>query len=223
MSDVTVLRADVFRPDAEGEFLVVRAKGGYGKDVHFRDAFGAQWAGLKEIYPCTDSDWTSGRYLPLRNGRSGTLGAGRFRRRNRSIPRHRKVSRLFRSIFAGGNPGLCRGHRLGRYSELSNGKVGLSGVSYFATKQWQVAALQPRHLAAIIPWEGCCDFYREWSRHGGIRAQFPVEWWHGRFSPTSMAMARWLSEIQKAAKIQTARRSVRRCLKAIVRHFPTKS
>jgi predicted acyl esterase len=61
--------------------------------------------------------------------------------------------------------------------------VGLSGVSYFATKQWQVAALQPRHLAAIIPWEGCCDFYREWSRHGGIRAQFPVEWWPRQILP----------------------------------------
>jgi hypothetical protein len=145
MSDVTVLRADVFRPDAEGEFLVVMAKGGYGKDVHFRDAFGAQWAGLKEIYPCTDSDWTSGRYLPLRNGRSGTLGAGRFRRRNRSIPRHRKVSRLFRSIFAGGNPGLCRGHRLGRDSELVERKSGAFGGFLFCDQ----AVVGSRVAAAV--------------------------------------------------------------------------
>ena len=43
--------------------------------------------------------------------------------------------------------------------------------------------MQPRHLAAIIPWEGCSDFYREWSRHGGIRAQFPVEWWPRQILP----------------------------------------
>ena len=31
----------------------------------------------------------------------------------------------------------------------SNGKVGLRGISYYAMNQWQVAALQPPHLAAI--------------------------------------------------------------------------
>jgi hypothetical protein len=50
----------------------------------------------------------------------------------------------------------------------SNGKVGLLGVSYLAIKQWQVAALQPPHLAAMIPWEGMFDHYRDFYRHGGI-------------------------------------------------------
>jgi uncharacterized protein len=50
----------------------------------------------------------------------------------------------------------------------STGKVGLLGVSYLAIKQWQVAALQPPHLAAIIPWEGMFDHYRDFYRHGGI-------------------------------------------------------
>ncbi len=50
----------------------------------------------------------------------------------------------------------------------SNGKVGLSGISYYAVNQWQVAALQPKHLAAICPWEGFNDFYRELSYQGGI-------------------------------------------------------
>jgi predicted acyl esterase len=50
----------------------------------------------------------------------------------------------------------------------SNGKVGLLGVSYLAIKQWQVAALQPPHLAAMIPWEGMLDHYRDFYRHGGI-------------------------------------------------------
>jgi len=43
----------------------------------------------------------------------------------------------------------------------SNGKVGLSGVSYLAISQWFVASHQPPHLAAINPWEGFSDMYRE--------------------------------------------------------------
>ncbi len=50
----------------------------------------------------------------------------------------------------------------------SNGKVGMSGVSYLAIMQWQVAALDPPHLAAINPYEGYSDSYRERARHGGI-------------------------------------------------------
>ncbi len=50
----------------------------------------------------------------------------------------------------------------------SNGKVGMQGVSYLAWTQWRVAALHPPHLAAINPWEGVSDFYRELSYHGGI-------------------------------------------------------
>jgi predicted acyl esterase len=50
----------------------------------------------------------------------------------------------------------------------SNGRVGLSGVSYLTCSQWQVAALNPPHLAAINPWEGWTDIYNEIVRHGGI-------------------------------------------------------
>jgi len=50
----------------------------------------------------------------------------------------------------------------------SNGKVGLSGVSYLTSAQWRVAELSPPHLAAINPWEGWTDTYREVARHGGI-------------------------------------------------------
>jgi putative CocE/NonD family hydrolase len=50
----------------------------------------------------------------------------------------------------------------------SNGKVGMHGVSYLAWSQWKVAAANPPHLAAINPWEGVSDFYRELATHGGI-------------------------------------------------------
>ena len=50
----------------------------------------------------------------------------------------------------------------------SNGKVGMAGVSYLTAIQWQVAPLRPPHLAAINPWEGFTDWYREFAYHGGI-------------------------------------------------------
>lgn len=53
--------------------------------------------------------------------------------------------------------------------EWSNGKVGMSGVSYLACIQWQVAAQHPPRLAAINPWEGFSDWYREFGYHGGMR------------------------------------------------------
>jgi len=49
-----------------------------------------------------------------------------------------------------------------------SGKVGLSGVSYLTVSQWRVAELHPPHLAAINPWEGWTDTYREVFKHGGI-------------------------------------------------------
>lgn len=48
----------------------------------------------------------------------------------------------------------------------SNGKVGMSGNSYLAISQWFIAAEQPKHLAAIAPWEGSSDFFREASPGG---------------------------------------------------------
>ena len=70
----------------------------------------------------------------------------------------------------------------------SNGKVGLTGVSYLASSQWAVAATNPPHLAAINPWEGWSDSYREVVRHGGIPETFfwgyiPNRW---GFSVTSI-------------------------------------
>ncbi len=63
----------------------------------------------------------------------------------------------------------------------SNGKVGLSGVSYLAVAQWRVAELHPPHLAAINPWEGWTDPYRELVRHGGI----PDTWFWAKRLPNS--------------------------------------
>ncbi|KAJ5761284.1 Peptidase S15/CocE/NonD C-terminal [Penicillium odoratum] len=52
--------------------------------------------------------------------------------------------------------------------EWASGKVGMYGASAFAMLQWQVAAENPPSLAAILPFDGMTDLYREMARKGGI-------------------------------------------------------
>lgn len=55
-----------------------------------------------------------------------------------------------------------------------NGKVGMSGNSWLTVSQWFIASEQPEHLAAIAPWEGFSDHYRESGTRGGIpQPEFP--------------------------------------------------
>jgi len=72
----------------------------------------------------------------------------------------------------GGDQESCDIHDLIEYlgtREWCNGKVGMSGVSYLAAAQYQAAIQHPPHLAAINPWEGFSDWYREFGYHGGMR------------------------------------------------------
>ncbi len=178
MSDGMILRANVFRPEKAGHYPVVMAMGAYGKDVHFEDAFNPQWKIIKQLYPGIDGDGSTGRYL-----RWEVVDPERW------VPDSYVVITVD-SRGSGKSPGY-----LDPFSPLetrdfyeaiewagvqpwSNGRVGLIGVSYLAMKQWQVAALQPPHLAAIIPWEGASDFYRDGGYHGGIFCNgFTFAWW----------------------------------------------
>jgi predicted acyl esterase len=35
-----------------------------------------------------------------------------------------------------------------------SGRVGLLGISYYGGSQWRVAALRPKGLTCMLPWEG---------------------------------------------------------------------
>ncbi len=61
--------------------------------------------------------------------------------------------------------------------EWSNGNVGLNGVSYLAIAQWVAASSAPKHLKAIIPWEGQSDNFREVLFHGGIPETAFTNFW----------------------------------------------
>ncbi|MCB1436271.1 MAG: CocE/NonD family hydrolase [Rhodobiaceae bacterium] len=99
--------------------------------------------------------------------------------------------------------------------DWSNGKVGLSGVSYLTCSQWRVAELNPPHLAAINPWEGWSDTYREVARHGGIPETsfwpyLPTRWGHSTTQVEDLALetaerpffdAYWASKAAQLEKI----------------------
>jgi hypothetical protein len=59
-----------------------------------------------------------------------------------------------------------------------SGKIGLAGTSNYAHNQWQVAAMHPPHLAAMVPMGGVADVYRELARHGGILSKQMEVWYH---------------------------------------------
>src|SRR5919198_640198 len=67
MGDGNVLRANVYRPSAEGRFPTILAMGIYGKDEHFADAFKSQWETLLKIYPDLCRNGSTGRYLRWEN------------------------------------------------------------------------------------------------------------------------------------------------------------
>ncbi|WP_295853771.1 CocE/NonD family hydrolase [uncultured Xylophilus sp.] len=178
MSDGTVLRCNVFRPREEGTYPVVMALGAYGKDVHFADAFAPQWKVLTGLYPGLATEGSTGRFLrwevvdPERWVPDGFVviqvdARGTGRSPGFLDPFGPVETRDYYECieWAGTQP-------------WSNGRVGLIGVSYLAIKQWQVAALRPPHLAAIVPWEGSADFYRDGGAHGGIfSSSFTFAWW----------------------------------------------
>ncbi len=177
-SDGSELRANIYRPKAEGHYPVVMAFGIYGKDIHFEDGYTAQWKKLLQTYPELCSCGSTGRYLrweitdPERWVPYGYVVIAVDARGSGQSPGYldiyspRETQDYYECIeWAGVQP-------------WSNGKVGLLGISYLATKQWQVAALRPPHLAAIVPWEGAADFYRDSQRHGGILSStFYTDWW----------------------------------------------
>ncbi len=175
MDDGLVLRADVFRPLKEGKYPVILTHGPYAKGLPFQVGFPDQWNAMLRDFPeigqgttCKYQNWeTVDPEKWVRDGyvcvRVDSRGAGR--------------SPGFIDIFSPRETGdMYACVEWAAAQPWSNGKVGLNGISYYAINQWLAAAAQPPHLAAICPWEGAADAYRDWHRHGGILCTFTPPW-----------------------------------------------
>jgi putative CocE/NonD family hydrolase len=175
-SDDAFLMSNVFRPQATGRYPVLLSMSIYGKDIHTRDFNPEVWEEMVEHIPglCERSScdyhawevpdpevWVPDGYVVIRvDARGSGKSPGRI-----DPFTEREIRDLYDAIeWAGSQP-------------WSNGKVGLAGISYYAIIQWGAAALRPPHLAAIAPWEGAFEAYRDVSRHGGIQSNvFPTQW-----------------------------------------------
>jgi uncharacterized protein len=175
VDDGLVLRADVYRPIAEGRFPVLLSYGPYGKGLLFEDLYTDQWRRMVEKHPevlagstnkyqnwevVDPEKWVPDGYACVRiDSRGAGRSAGLL-----DIYSARETQDLYQCIeWAAAQP-------------WSTGKIGLNGISYYAMNQWQVAALQPPHLTAICVWEGAADFYRDFIHHGGILCAFGRAW-----------------------------------------------
>lgn len=197
MSDGVTLRADVFRPDDGRAYPVIMGATPYGKWLSFQDeVWGGQWKMLTRHEPEIQK-----------------LSTNRFQ--NYEFPDPERFVHdgyvLVRVDVrgTGRSPGVMDLYSARETQDFyeciewaaaqswSTGRVGLSGVSYLASNQWQVAALKPPHLSAICVWEGCSDFYREFTRHGGILSGFSDLWFDKYILPVQHGLGErgWKSNI----------------------------
>jgi uncharacterized protein len=176
MDDGLVLRADVYRPVSEdARCPVILTYGIYGKGLAYQDGYPLQWGKMVADHPeiltmssnkyqnweTTDPEcWVPHGYAVVRVDSRGAGWSPGFM--DPACPK--EVEDLYQCIEWAGT------------QDWSNGKVGMLGISYYAGNQWRVAGMHPPHLAAIIPWEGQNDRYRDSGYHGGILSEFQKRW-----------------------------------------------
>jgi predicted acyl esterase len=175
MDDGVVLRADVFRPVADGQYPVILSYGPYAKGLAFQEGYKSAWTRMTTAYPETaqgssnkyqnwelvdPEKWVPDGYAIVRVDSRGAGRSPGFL----DVWSPREAKDLHDCVeWAGTQP-------------WSSGRVGINGISYYAMNQWHVAPLRPPHLAALCIWEGSSDYYRELCRHGGILCDFLDDW-----------------------------------------------
>jgi predicted acyl esterase len=162
LRDGVTIYVDVFRPASTAQVPVIVAWSPYGKGQgSSRSAMGVfELVGLKQdivsgLHKFEGPDpayWCAQGYAVCNPDMRGTINS-----EGDSVLWDRQEGR--------------DGHDLIEWlgvQDWCNGKVAMSGTSYLAASQWFTAAEQPPHLAAINPWEGVSDTYRDLVMRGGM-------------------------------------------------------
>ena len=175
--DGTILRANVFRPASGEPVPVVMCAHPYGKDALPQRRLGRyqppmQYRVFHQPEPIEFSAWTGWEgpdpafwvpqgfavvNLDLR-GFGTSDGTGELLSDQQGDDEHDVIE------WVAAQP-WC------------TGRVGLLGVSYLAISQYRAAATRPPHLAAICPWEGFTDMYRDFACPGGVRENGFLAMW----------------------------------------------
>ncbi|MCJ7772127.1 MAG: CocE/NonD family hydrolase, partial [Desulfobacterales bacterium] len=176
MDDGITLRCDVFRPINEGQYPIILTYGPYGKYLAFQDGYISCWKRMADEHPdvtagstnhyqswevCDPEKWVPYDYVCVR---VDSRGCGRSPGYV-EVWSPRETQDLHDCV------------EWAAAQSWSNGKIGINGISYYAMNQWQVASIQPPHLAAMCAWEGAADYYRDMSHHGGILCTFMANWY----------------------------------------------
>jgi len=163
LRDGTIIRADIYRPTAEGSYPTIMWYAPYGKRGSFlnmdnfkhptRMDVPTEWEdGLNSFEAPNPSDWVKYGYVVV-------------------SPDPRGVGSSEGNAYAWGSQQAKDEYDVIEWiggQNWSNGKVGLTGTSYLAMSQYAVAEIQPPHLTAIAPWEGAFNPYKESLARGGV-------------------------------------------------------
>ena len=172
------LSANVFRPEASGPFPVVMMLTAYHKDEgptrypdilrnHLKSEFNL---GPIEVSPWTPWEGPDPAYWVQQGYAVVTLDS-------RGYGKSEGVASVLTMQDQGDFHDAIT---WAATQDWSNGKVGLTGVSYLAIAQWVAASNAPEHLKAIMPWEGQSDNFREVLFHGGIPETAFTAFWLDR-------------------------------------------
>ena len=160
MRDGVKIYVDVYRPRADAEYPSLLAWTAYGKNSQYVGHVGGQdIVGLSEYTAFEAPDpvwWTRRGYAVVvadPRGAFNSEGERTFLTEQEARDMYDTVEWIARQPW-------------------SNGRVGMSGVSYLAWSQWWAASLNPPHLAAINPWEGTPFLYHNVAVHDGIPTDF---------------------------------------------------
>ena len=176
MDDGLVLRADVFRPVKDGKYPVILTYGPYAKGLAFQDGYPSAWERMAREHPDV------------------TAGSSNLYQQWEVVDPEKWVPHDYACVRVDSRGAGCSPGKVDPFSPRetkdfydciewaavqpwSNGKIGLNGISYYGSNQWHVATLQPPHLAAMCIWEGCADWYRDMTHHGGILCTFWENWY----------------------------------------------
>lgn len=161
LRDGVTIYTDIFRPDDEEKHPAIMAMSPYGKEI------GSQWlddtpnhagipmeatSGLQKFEGPDPAYWCKHGYAIINPDVRGAYNS-------------EGVILFFGSDYGRDGADIIE---WASSQSWSNGKVGMSGNSWLAISQWFTAAQQPEHLAAIAPWEGLSDCYREIATRGGV-------------------------------------------------------
>ena len=160
LRDGVTIYTDVFLPAKEGSYPAIMAWSPYGKevggqmldDVPNRSGVPqSMTSGLEKFEGPDPAYWCQRGYAIVNPDKRGTnMSQGNI-------------------LYWGHEDALDAKDVIGwiAHQSWSNQKVGMAGNSWLTASQWFIASERPPYLAAIAPWEGFSDLYRD-SDRGGI-------------------------------------------------------